>query len=803
MAIRDLTDDPESALADAANAVLAPLFGALPPDDAASPPAKTVVLRNRRARALARLVAALVSRQVPEVSDALRESLGVLVTRWHARQWDDAFQEVEDFELRCAEESEVLVARAVADEAEALAAAERLHRQRVIHEHGRIELRGLQASARVYQRLDDVWIPLHVHDPERAQEIPDGALPDGAAEVLRLASQFAQQHARYEVDEALARHPRAILEGGAGSGKSTLVSFLASRAAADDAGALPVVVTVRSMPRVALDLATIAETSGCDRALLEDALRRGRALLLVDGLDEAPGGRDALVPALRALAEEFPAARVWVTTRPGAAGASDLLTIEGFASLRLLPMTREESATFVDRWCLAAERSLQKSGARAEEDARVAADDLKGRIRRSRAIAQLAETPLLCSVLCVVHRFRGQRIPERRAGLYEACADVLLYEWDQAKLRDGASPTLMGALDAQSKRALLATLARDLHDRHVAEATDDDVLRVFASKLPELGVSPDNAARMLEEIRDRSGMLMERRPKVFGFSHLGFQEYLTAHEYVHAGDCERLVARCADPWWHEVIALSAGFNGAPTAKMVRALLDVDPEGEVGTGTMLAAWCEETAVELPVSLRKEIEARISMLLSLEPKELRSKLEMLRDVATPVLCRKVVQTTGDAQIRVVLALAQVDQEAVAAFLPLLIRNAKTYSPIKVDDVQLGAVPKMHLTVAGATILPLLAIDGLSAVIAATIDEQPEALSDDVCLVLYLLGLAHFNYQGPNTDKDIESARGLFRLQENVRKMLSRLSRGTAEQLLARGGAVIARLTATAPDMPSPPR
>ena len=51
--------------------------------------------------------------------------------------------------------------------------------------------------------------------------------------------------------------------------------------------------------------------------------------------------------------------------------------------------------------------------------------------------------------------------------------------------------------------------------------------RGFEQALPDLGHKASNAKQLVEEIRDRSGMLVERRPGFFAFSHLVFQDYLT------------------------------------------------------------------------------------------------------------------------------------------------------------------------------------------------------------------------------------------------------------------------------------
>ncbi|MGK4002901.1 hypothetical protein WMF31_09795 [Sorangium sp. So ce1036] len=276
----------------------------------------------------------------------------------------------------------------------------------------------------------------------------------------------------------------------------------------------------------------IARAAGAEHWFGETALGRGHALLLVDGLDEAPtevAGK--VLPALTALLDAYPGNHALATTRPAGAPGNDEAAPRGFARARLLPMTREEVGLFVDRWCLAAELSLSKPHAQAEMDARTAADDLKERMRASRAIEKLAQTPLLCSVICVVHRFLGQRIPERRVALYEAITNVLLYEWDRAKFPEG---TATGKLDAHAKRALLARLALSMHRARVAELPAEEVIKQLAAHLPDLGHPEEDAAAIVAEIRDRDGVLVERAPGSFAFSHLTFQEYLAAMELVNA-----------------------------------------------------------------------------------------------------------------------------------------------------------------------------------------------------------------------------------------------------------------------------
>ena len=81
----------------------------------------------------------------------------------------------------------------------------------------------------------------------------------------------------------------------------------------------------------------------------------------------------------------------------------------------------------------------------------------------------------------------------------------------------------------------------------------------------------------MEHIRFRTGLILERRPEIFGFAHLTFQEYLAARAVHEGNGCgvtpETLSEAYADARWREVIPLYCGIAPAPMAKpMVRQLL---------------------------------------------------------------------------------------------------------------------------------------------------------------------------------------------------------------------------------------
>ena len=320
--------------------------------------------------------------------------------------------------------------------------------------------------------------------------------------------------------------------------------------------------------------------------------------------------------------------------------------------------------TFIDKWCLAAEVSLVRDPAAASREAEKAAADLKRRLAESHAVQRIASNPLLVTILCVVHRFLGRKIPEHRVTLYEKCTDALLYEWDRAKFEDGAA---IGQLDAVAKRRLLMGVARRVHEEHAAEIAEREVVEHFAETLPDLGRPAAEAKAIVEEIRDRSGLLVERRPGFFAFSHLTFQEYFCALDYVRTKSFGELVDHCSEPWWHEVIVLAAGAPGGGGGAIARRLL----AHRNLEATFLAAQCLETETDMPSPLRREIEAAIQEMIPPRDPHTMTRLGKLGILAAPNLAMSLpLQTDPRDRQRVLFALEDIDYDPA---IPAIVRCA----------------------------------------------------------------------------------------------------------------------------------
>ena len=224
---------------------------------------------------------------------------------------------------------------------------------------------------------------------------------------------------------------------------------------------------------------------------------------------------------------------------------------------------------------------------------------------RKSHISNLARNPLMLSAICLVNYFEGGRLPEDRSKLYQLCTEGLLHHWDQ---RRGIHSKF--TFDEKLRLCRELALAMQAQDRAECEATR--VEELFSEVLDD----SEKAKELVEHIRYRTGLLVERRPGVFAFAHLTFQEYLAAravHEGNHLGiDPERLVQGHDDSRWHEVIALYCGLAPAPAARKMIELLIERPDtrvlAEVLAEAYFSAKPDLTRYE---DLRKRVIERIAV------------------------------------------------------------------------------------------------------------------------------------------------------------------------------------------------
>ena len=304
---------------------------------------------------------------------------------------------------------------------------------------------------------------------------------------------------------------------------------------------------------------------------IAEQLKAGNVLLLLDGLDEVARFEDRrfIAELVTRFAAFYDRCRVVVTTRSqGYEGAAQLGG--GFERRDISPLGwPEDIRTFLYRWNEAIGRREEggRFSARGQQRARENAESLMARLEVAPNVRELANNPLLLTVMAIVHYNVGT-LPERRADLYNAATELLL-GWDKRMGREAlAPPSWLDALSAPQRRLRLEELAFDFQEGHALERSCAQVLS-FLSRCFLVGRGPEaeEAARMradeyLAWVTSRTYVLQDIGGMV-RFYRKPFQEYLAARKLARHPELQECVGEILaqdwrDRWWDETLLLAVG-----------------------------------------------------------------------------------------------------------------------------------------------------------------------------------------------------------------------------------------------------
>ncbi|WP_442818488.1 NACHT domain-containing protein [Streptomyces sp. NBC_01320] len=425
--------------------------------------------------------------------------------------------------------------------------------------HCRLELFGvtLGGRRRAEWPLDTAYISLAVNNERAYEPHREGLGVPGATRTP------------VKVEQALAGCDRLVLRGPAGSGKSTLVQWLALNAARQSFGpeladwnrCVPFVLRLRSfntpeglpMPEDFLTVSGVPLRA--PRGWVEELLARGRALVLVDGVDEVPPRlRNRTEQWLKSLITAFPQTRYVVTTRPSAV-PEDWLAAQGFTVHTLQPMERDDVRGFIRHWHDAVRQECPPDAELESLDRYEAS--LNQAVTTRRDLGRLATNPLMCALLCALNRDRRMQLPRARKELYDAALDMLLVRRDTEREITSVEGV---SLSRDELTALLQRLAYWLIRNGQAEAAQDEVVAMldeWLAAMPQVREQGD-AGQVFSHLLIRSGLLREPVPGYVDFVHRTFQDYLGAKAAVEARDFGVLVRNAHDDQWDDVVRMAVG-----------------------------------------------------------------------------------------------------------------------------------------------------------------------------------------------------------------------------------------------------
>ena len=430
------------------------------------------------------------------------------------------------------------------------------------------------------------------------------------------------------VNQVLENCGRLIVLGEAGSGKTTLLQWIAVHSAQNDFppglerwnNTIPFFIRLRQCSETGLPspeqfprfiASSIAGTM--PKGWVHEQLNNGRAIVLIDGLDEmGQKMRKEVRSWIRDLVGSYERSRFILSSRPYAV-EDDSLSAFGFVEAELMPMEVGDIMAFVDHWHLAVRQELPEG--EEKHELFTLGENLRTVIQGNSHIRKLSTNPLLCAMICALHRDRQRRLPSDRIELYEACFRMLT---DRRDIERGVDLRDYPNLTYRQKRALLQDLAYWLLKNGYSMADQKHIEDRITTKLSVMeGVDEQfTGSTVCRMFVQRSGILREPIKGKIDFSHRTFQEFLSAQAALDDGDLGFLVNNAHDEGWREVVILVAGL--ARTTERGTLIEQLIKRGDGNQKDrhqlhLLAVACLETSIELEPHIRKEVQRRLRKLV----------------------------------------------------------------------------------------------------------------------------------------------------------------------------------------------
>ena len=573
---------------------------------------------------------------------------------------------------------------------------EKKYRDWLIEEYKFLKIRGIKTNASVSIELEKVFISLRTKKPAermRFPEIESKMIEEGIDEPTQLKELSREDFLRrrkeeYEVEKTyelkeLFNLPRKrfIIIGAPGSGKTTLLNYLALKFARRNVKELfgiedemlPIFINLRDTTQEGfLDTKKFVENYDSyikfphspPKDFFEKRLEQGKCIILLDGLDEVATEEQRVSVAkwVDELATTYSRNIFIATSRPY--GYETARLYNDFLEVHILDFTLEQVEKFIRNWTKTVEIKVRGDESQYTlEEAEKEADKLLNAIKENPKIEVLTVNPLLLTIVSLVHRYRAT-LPKRRVELYDECCDVILGYWDIAK-------GIAGELQPRQKRAVLQPLAYYLHRNGLREEKREKFIELLENELPKIGVSKEKTVDFLEDIRNRCGILVETKLGYFGFSHLTFQEFLTARHILDNDLEDFLVAKKRDKYWLEVTLLYCGMKD--TTNLLNKILQ-EKDDIFYTNLFLAGRSIAESLAVSPELRNNIAEKLYAIYWDENEFSSAKvapLILLKEINDgQITCRFIDKTKdNNSNIRSKAAAALGRMQAKEAVNPLL--------------------------------------------------------------------------------------------------------------------------------------
>ena len=371
--------------------------------------------------------------------------------------------------------------------------------------------------------------------------------------------------------EAVSRHKKLLILGKPGAGKTTFLKHLAIQSIRDkfQGYLVPFFVTLKEFAEdddkpnllTYLDPPKSPLTRGTNQNAVEQILDNGKALILLDGLDEVlEAHTKRVIREIENLTNKYPENQYLMTCRI----AAKEYTFVRFTEVEIADFNDKQIATFAENWF---------------KDKPIKPETFLERLQTEQPIKELVSSPLLLTLLCISFEELGD-FPANRKELYEEGIDALLKKWD-AK-RGVQRDKVYKPLSIAKKEDLLSKIAWEtfsVGDYFFKQDKAERLISEYIRNLPGANLDDEalegDSGIVLKNIEAQHGLFVARAKHIYSFSHLTFQEYFTAREIIFVRQSsdealQELVSHIFKKRWREVFLLAVAMS--PNAERLVLLM---------------------------------------------------------------------------------------------------------------------------------------------------------------------------------------------------------------------------------------
>ncbi|MBE9210404.1 NACHT domain-containing NTPase [Nostoc sp. LEGE 06077] len=414
--------------------------------------------------------------------------------------------------------------------------------------------------------------------------------------------------------EAVEKHSKLMILGKPGAGKTTFLKYLAIQCIRGEfqAERIPIFITLKDFAEAAnkpklLQYITEHTIEGISKkrhfvkkefiASIQDVITHGKALFLLDGLDEVKEeDSKRVLREIRDFSNHFQNNNFVMTCRI----AAREYTFEKFTEVEVADFDDGQIATFATNWF---------------KGKPVKPETFIQRLHDNNRIQELAASPLLLTLLCLAFEESGD-FPANRSELYKEGLDALLKKWD-AK-RGIQRDQVYKRLSVQRKEDLLSKIALTTFERgdyffkqKIAEQYITEYIRNLSGASTDEEALQVDSEEVLRSIEHHHGLVVARAKGIYSFSHLTFHEYFTAREIIFVKQSsekalQSLVVHVIEKRWREVFFLAVGMS--PSADRLLLLMKDKVDAILAEDENLQnllLWSNEKSLAVNIQYKKAV------------------------------------------------------------------------------------------------------------------------------------------------------------------------------------------------------